>query len=261
MKKFSLTSNTMVKYGRTLFQIKAEVSFDCVEKGDLGGWVEDESSLGDKAWIHPDVVVFSRAKIHGGEIHGGVIWGGEIHGGEIHGGVIRGGVIHGGVIHGGVIRGGVIHGGVIRGGVIRGGVIHGGVSWGGVIRGGVIHGGVIWGGVIWGGEIWGGEIWGGVIHGGVIRGGVIHGGVIWGGEIWGGNHIGFANVGSESGYLLAYIIAGQIAISRGCFSGTIDEFYDNVESHHGDNEHGQFYKALRPIIEMKLNKFIEGDES
>ena len=119
MKKFELTANTRIKYGRTLIQIKAAFSFGFVEKGQLGGWVEKESSLGDDVWIYPEAEVFQDAVIKGGVIKGGEIWGGEIRGGEIRGGVIRGGVIRGGEIRGGEIRGGVIWGGEIRGGVIK----------------------------------------------------------------------------------------------------------------------------------------------
>ena len=112
MKKFELTTNTRVKYGRKLIQIKASVSFETiygnVNKGDLGGWVEKESSLGDDVWAWPNAEVFANAVIWGGVIWGGEIWGGEIRGGEIWGGVIRGGEIRGGEIWGGEIWGGVI---------------------------------------------------------------------------------------------------------------------------------------------------------
>lgn len=104
MKKFELTTNTKVKLGRTLIQIKAAFSFGTVKEGDLGGWVEKESSLGDDVWIYEDAEVFANAKIMGGEIMGGEIWGGEIMGGVIRGGEIWGGVIWGGVIRGGVIK-------------------------------------------------------------------------------------------------------------------------------------------------------------
>ena len=57
MKKFSLTSNTIIKYGKTLYQIKANFGFDSVKEGDLGGWVEKEESLGDNVWIYPDAFV------------------------------------------------------------------------------------------------------------------------------------------------------------------------------------------------------------
>ena len=54
MKKYSLTNNKKVWCGITLFQIKAEISFGNVSKGDLGGYIEKEENLsqvyGD-AWV------------------------------------------------------------------------------------------------------------------------------------------------------------------------------------------------------------------
>ncbi len=208
MKKlFELTNNTRIKFGITLTQIRAVVDFKAVKQGDLGGWVEDESSIHEGCWVG---------------VNGEILKGAVMHGGEMHGGVMHGGVMHGGEMHGGVMRGGEMWGGVMRGGEM----------WGGVMRGGVMRGGEMWGGVMRGGEM-------------------------WGGEMRESNHIGFANVGSEKGYLFANIANNTIMISRGCFYGTIDEFYDRVRDNHGDNEHAQLYNAMRPVIEMKLNKFIE----
>jgi len=247
MKKFSVTSNTITKYGRSLYQIKANFDFDEVKKGDLGGWIESEKSLGDDVWIYSDAYVFKEAIIHGGEIRGGMILGGEIHGGKVWSGDIRGGVIRGGLINGGDVWGGEIRGGTILGGLIHGGLIHGGL----------ILGGEIFSGAILDGEIRGGEIRGGTILDGEIRGGVLRGGVIQGGVIEKDNHIGFDNVSTGHWYLFAYIIDKKIRISCGCFNGTIDAFYMGVEKTHGDDEHGQFFKLLRQVIEQKLNKFIE----
>ena len=44
MKKYSLTNNTKTWYGITLFQIKAEISFGSVVKGELGGYIEKEDN-------------------------------------------------------------------------------------------------------------------------------------------------------------------------------------------------------------------------
>ena len=55
-KKFELTTNTKMFFGRKLFQIKALVSFGNVKAGDLGGYVEKENNLshdGD-AWVYGD---------------------------------------------------------------------------------------------------------------------------------------------------------------------------------------------------------------
>ena len=151
---------------------------------------------------------------------------------------------------------------VFRAARVIGGNIYGGDIYGGDIYGGNIHGGNIHGGDIYGGDIYGGNIHGGNIHGGTIRGGTIYGGYIYGGNIYGGyitqdNNIGFNNVGSENGYLLAYVDSSKIMISRGCFHGTIDEFFEAVKKTHGDNEFGREYKSLRPIIENRLNKFLD----
>lgn len=64
MKKFELTTNTKVILGKTLFQIRALVSFGDVEAGELGGWVEKDGCLdqsGD-AWVsgNADVMWFSN---------------------------------------------------------------------------------------------------------------------------------------------------------------------------------------------------------
>lgn len=56
MKKFELTTDTKMYFGRKLFRIKAVVSFGNVTVGDLGGYIEKECNLshsGD-AWVCND---------------------------------------------------------------------------------------------------------------------------------------------------------------------------------------------------------------
>lgn len=48
MKKFELTTNTIMHLGKRLFQIKALISFGNVEEGDLGGYIEKEENLSQK---------------------------------------------------------------------------------------------------------------------------------------------------------------------------------------------------------------------
>lgn len=45
MKKYELTAESIVKFGRTLFRIKALVAFGDVEEGELGGFIEKEENL------------------------------------------------------------------------------------------------------------------------------------------------------------------------------------------------------------------------
>ena len=67
MSKFSLTKNTKVWCGITLYQIKAEVSFGNVVKGELGGYVEKKENL-DKdgnAWVYGNALVYGNAQVYG----------------------------------------------------------------------------------------------------------------------------------------------------------------------------------------------------
>ena len=54
MKKYELTTKTIVKFGVNLFQIRALVSFGDVDAGDIGGWVEKDGNLSHKgdAWLY-----------------------------------------------------------------------------------------------------------------------------------------------------------------------------------------------------------------
>jgi len=67
MKKFELTSESVTFLGKTLFRIKALVSFGDVAEGELGGFIEMENNLdqsGD-AWVSGDARVCGDAKVFG----------------------------------------------------------------------------------------------------------------------------------------------------------------------------------------------------
>ena len=63
MKKYELTSETQDFMGRTLYRIKALVSFGDVRAGDLGGWIEKEENLDQhgNAWVSGDAWVYGNA--------------------------------------------------------------------------------------------------------------------------------------------------------------------------------------------------------
>ena len=66
-KKFELTSETKVVFGRRLFRIRALIDV-CygVKKGDLGGWVEKEENLSQvfgEAWVFGEAQVFDKAQV------------------------------------------------------------------------------------------------------------------------------------------------------------------------------------------------------
>ena len=67
MKKFELTTNTKIWFGRKLFQIKALISFGNVKEGELGGYIEKEANLdhsGD-AWVYGNAEVYGNAWVCG----------------------------------------------------------------------------------------------------------------------------------------------------------------------------------------------------
>ncbi len=67
MKKFELTSEFVTFLGKTLFRIKALVSFGDVAEGELGGFIERENNLdqsGD-AWVCGDARVYGDARVCG----------------------------------------------------------------------------------------------------------------------------------------------------------------------------------------------------
>ena len=79
MKKYELTAESIVRFGKTLFRIKALVAFGDVEEGELGGFIEKEENLdqsgdawvsGDAqvsgdAWVSGDAQVFGAAQVFG----------------------------------------------------------------------------------------------------------------------------------------------------------------------------------------------------
>ena len=67
MSKFSLTKNTKVWCGTTLYQIKAEMSFGNVSKGELGGYIEKKENVSEdgNAWVYGDAQVSGNTQVYG----------------------------------------------------------------------------------------------------------------------------------------------------------------------------------------------------
>ena len=67
MKKFELTTESITFLGRTLFRIKALISFGNVKEGELGGYIEKEGNLSHEgnAWVCGDARVFGNAWVFG----------------------------------------------------------------------------------------------------------------------------------------------------------------------------------------------------
>ena len=73
-KKYEFTGKTkeidVMRFNRietiTLHQIRAIRDFGNIMKGDVGGWVEDESNLSHDGycWVHDDAKVYGKARVY-----------------------------------------------------------------------------------------------------------------------------------------------------------------------------------------------------
>jgi len=67
MIKFSLSNKTIKFSDKTLYRIKAEISFGKIQEGDLGGFIEKENNLTQEgnAWVSGNAKVFGSAEVSG----------------------------------------------------------------------------------------------------------------------------------------------------------------------------------------------------
>lgn len=65
MKKYELTTGSMMYSGRKLFRIRALVTFGNVKEGEIGGWIEGEQNLSQfgEAWVGGNAKVYGKAQI------------------------------------------------------------------------------------------------------------------------------------------------------------------------------------------------------
>lgn len=65
MKKFELTTDSIKRYGVTLYRIKSLIDFEDVKAGDLGGYVEKEENLSQSgnAWVYGNAKVYRNALV------------------------------------------------------------------------------------------------------------------------------------------------------------------------------------------------------
>jgi len=67
MKKFELTKESVEMFGRKFFRIKAFVDFGKVKAGTIGGYVEREENLSQSgdAWVSGNALVYGDAHVYG----------------------------------------------------------------------------------------------------------------------------------------------------------------------------------------------------
>ena len=100
-KRYELTTETKISFGKKLFRIRALIDFAEVKKDTLGGWIEKEENLpqNEGGWVSGGEVS-GDALVSGGWVSGGRVSGGRVLGGRVSGGWVSGGWVSGGRICG-----------------------------------------------------------------------------------------------------------------------------------------------------------------
>ena len=67
MKKYELTEETVTVYGKTLYRIRAVRDFGSVKTGEFGGYIEKEENLSHfgNAWVYGNAKVYGDARVSG----------------------------------------------------------------------------------------------------------------------------------------------------------------------------------------------------
>lgn len=75
-RKYELTTDTKILFGKKLFRIKALLSFGGVEAGELGGYIENEENLSQSgnAWVFGNARVSGDARVSGNAWVSGDAW-------------------------------------------------------------------------------------------------------------------------------------------------------------------------------------------
>lgn len=261
-KKYELLKDDTVQVnGRTLYRVRALCEFNNICEGEEGGYIEAERNLSHEgnAWVageakvFEDALVTNDALVRGSAIVRGnaaVCASAEVYGqAEVYGKAHIGGRSHvrsSAHVFGQASIGDdaqITYGSHVYGNArvegracIRGGNIYGSAR---VEGGACVHAGA--------------EVCGTAI----LRGDAVirrYGSVtpfIADSDSW----MTFNNVGSENGVLTVYLsVTGNILCTRGCFTGTNDDFLRSVQLEHGTNHIAQEYALMIQVAFLRLTR-------
>ena len=228
MKKYELTAESIVKYGRTLYRIKALKAFGDVRKGELGGFVEKEENLDQEgsAWVSGNAAVCENAWVSGNA------W-------------VRGNAVVCGyatVWGNAVVRGNA---------VVYGYATVSGNAW---VRGNAV---VRENAVVCGyATVWGNA---------VVRGSAVIGGnaTVGGSAVVfkTSHYLAVGPIGSRDGFTTFFRTKHlTIGVKCGCFTGDMDKFLAAVDRTHGNNKHAQAYRAAAHLAELQIDLSKEDDD-
>ena len=59
-------------------------------------------------------------------------------------------------------------------------------------------------------------------------------------------------IGSRDSFTTIFREEDRLAVSCGCFYGSLDDFAKQVDENHGDNEHGKAYRAMIDMVRIRF---------
>ena len=59
-------------------------------------------------------------------------------------------------------------------------------------------------------------------------------------------------IGSRDDFTTIFREKDRLAVSCGCFYGSLDDFAKQVDENHGDNEHGKAYRAMIDMVRIRF---------
>ena len=218
-KKYELTNETREFQGRVLHRIRALKDFGGVRAGDLGGWVEKEDNLSQlgACWVYGDAQVCENARVYG---DAQVCENARVSGNtKVYGDA----QVYGSAWVYGNAR-------VYGSAWVYGNAKVYGSAW--------VYGDAL---VCENARVSGNARVGGHMHIQKER-----------------DYLAVGPVGSRNDFTtFAKDQNGNVAVSCGCFYGTLDEFSEKVGATHGNNNFGAEYRAA---IELAKAHFTEEEE-
>lgn len=230
-KKYELLKDDTVEhFGRTLYRIKALITFGLVGAGQLGGYIETEKNLdhSGNAWVYDNAMVFGNARVFG---NAGVYGNAWVFG---NAGVFGNARVYGTAR---VSGNAWVYG---NAGVFGNAWVYGTARVSGDAR---VYGNAgVYGNARVFGDAWvSGNAW--VSGDARVRSFAVISErkmIFWA-----------SNVGSENGTLTVFNGKFGLIVTRGCFTGTVDEFLSKSKEVHDDKTHHE-YKLLIEVAQSRI---------
>ena len=115
-------------------------------------------------------------------------------------------------------------------------------------------------------DLSGANLYGADLSGANLYGADLYGADLSGANLYGKKLIGkrpffsIGPIGSRSDYFQAWLTNAGVMIKAGCFFNTRAQFEIALDAEHGDNEHGQEYRAALVLIDAHAKLWMPAQE-